>query len=219
MSNAEGSFGSGSGRGSDPVTAIFMAMRDAWLAGSAALKENVSGQGMPGGNPGAASPAASLLGPMIGMLGAVADMAAAGRQHFEQPGAKAATDSAHGSTPGVQGDPAAAADLLLPIGHAMMIAANRSVSYWLGLAQIFESHQAKLAQVVGLEAAEGSPPGSERLVAADELRALLREVGDLATREARILQNELSTLDESLAQSFQPPDSTGTYHRRWHTKP
>ena len=214
MSNAEGSFGSGSGRGSDPVTAIFMAMRDAWLAGSAALKENVSGQGMPGGNLGAASPAAALLGPMIGMLGAVADMAAAGRQHFEQPGAKAAT----GSAPGVQGDPAAA-DLLLPIGQAMVIAANRSVSYWLGLAQIFESHQAKLAQAVGLEATEGSPPGSERLVAADELRALLREVGDLATREARILQNELSTLDESLAQSFQPPDPSGSYHRRWHTKP
>ncbi len=196
MSNAEGSFGSGSGRGSDPVTAIFMAMRDAWLAGSAALKENVSGQAMPGGNPGAASPAASLLGPMIGMLGAMADMAAASRQHFEPPGAKAATGSAHGSAPGVQSDPAAA-DLLLPIGQAMVIAANRSVSYWLGLAQIFESHQAKLAQVVGLEATEGSPPGSERLVAADELRALLREVGDLATREARILQNELSTLDES----------------------
>lgn len=215
MSNADGSFGSGSGgSGRDPVTAIFMAMRDAWLAGSAALNENVSGQAMPGANPGAASPAATLLGPMIGMLGAVADLAAAGRPHFAQPGAKAATDSA----PGVQSDPVAA-DLLLPIGHAMMIAANRSVSYWLGLAQIFESHQAKFAQAVGLEATEGSAPGSERLVAADELRALLREVGDLAAREARILQSELSTLDESLAQSFQQPDPSGAYHRRWHTKP
>lgn len=214
MSNAEGSFGSGSGQsGRDPVTAIFMAMRDAWLAG-AALKENVSGRAMPGGNPGAASPAAALLGPMIGMLGAVADIAAAGRQHFEQPGAKAATDTA----PGVQSDPAAA-DLLLPIGHAMVIAANRSVSYWIGLAQIFESHQVKLAQAVTMEATEGSAPGSERLVAADELRALLREVGDLAAKEARILQNELSTLDESLAQSFQQPDPSGAYHRRWHTKP
>jgi hypothetical protein len=106
----------------------------------------------------------------------------------------------------------------LPMGSAMMIAANRSVSYWIGLAQIFESHQAKLAQVVGAAAIEGSAPGSERLVAADELRALLREVGDLATREARILQNELSTLDESLAQSIQQPDLSGSYHRRWRTK-
>lgn len=168
---------------------------------------------MPGGNPGAAAPATTLLGPMIGVLGAIADLAAANRQRFDQPG----TGTAAHSAPGGQGDPVAA-DLLLPIGHAMMIAANRSVSYWLGLAQIFESHQAKLAQVVGVEAIDGSAGGSERLVAADELRALLREVGDLASREARILQNELSTLDESLAQSFQQPELSGSYHRRWRTK-
>ena len=49
-----------------------------------------------------------------------------------------------------------------------------------------------------MEPVEGSAPGSERFIAADELRALLREVGDLATRKARIFQKELSTLDESL---------------------
>jgi hypothetical protein len=209
MSDAEGGFGSGSGRaGHDPVTGIFIAMRDAWLA--VAPKESVSGRSMPGGNP--ASPPATLLGPMIGMLGAMADLAAANRQRFDPPGAGAAH-----SAPGGQGDPVAA-DLLLPIGSAMMIAANRSVSYWLGLAQIFESHQVKLAQVVGAEGIDGSAPGSERLVAADELRALLREVGDLATREARILQNELSALDESLAKSVQQPDLSGSYNRRWRTK-
>jgi hypothetical protein len=168
---------------------------------------------MPGGNPDAASPTAILLGPMIGMLGAVADLAAANRERFDQPGAGTAAHSA----PGGQGDPVAA-DLLVPMGHAMMIAANRSVSYWLGLAQIFESHQAKLAQVVGVEAVDASAPGSKRLAAADELRALLREVGDLAAREARILQSELSTLDESLARSFQQPGPSGSYNRRWRTK-
>jgi hypothetical protein len=104
------------------------------------------------------------------------------------------------------------------MGHAMMIAANRSVRYWLGLAQIFESHQARLAQVVGVEAANGRASGSERLVAADELRALLREIGDLAVREARILQSELSNLDESLAQTFQQPDLSRSYRRRWRIK-
>lgn len=105
----------------------------------------------------------------------------------------------------------------------MMIAANSSFSYWLGLAQIFESHQAKLAQVAGFELAGLDPTsavaaGSESLVAADELRALLREVGDLATREARLLQNELASLDESLAQTFQPSDPSGPYRRRWRGK-
>jgi hypothetical protein len=143
----------------------------------------------------------------------MADLAAATRQRYDQPGAGQAADS---SPPG-QKD-ATAADFLLPIGHAMMIAANRSVSYWLGLAQIFESHQARLAQVVGLEASDATAAGSERLVAADELRALLREVGDLATREARNLQKELRTLDETLAQNFQKPNLSGFYNRRWRSK-
>ena len=213
MLNAEGTSGSGSGRSAqDPVTGLFLAMRDAWLAG-AALKENLTAPSMAGGNPGATSRAAGLLGPMIGVLGAMADFAAANHQRFDQAGAGPAGRS---SSPGP--NDAAAADLLLPVGYAMMIAANRSVSYWLGLVQIFESHQAKLAQVVGAEAIEASAPGAGRLIAADELRRLLREVGDLATREARILQNELSILDESLAQGFQQPDLSGSYNRRWRSK-
>jgi hypothetical protein len=149
---------------------------------------------------------------MIGVLDAMADFAAGNRRRSDQP----RTEPAAGS-PSPNRDNAAA-DLLLPIGHAMMIAANRSVSYWLGLVQIFESHQASLAQVVSKEAIEGSAPGPERLIAADELRALLREVGDLVTREARILQNELSILDETLAQGLQQPDPSGSYHRRWRSK-
>jgi hypothetical protein len=187
-------------------------MRDAWLA---AARENPAAPHLPGADPGAVSPAAALFGPMIGVLGAMADFAAASRQRFDQPGPGAA---AHPSPPGP--NEAAAADLLLPIGHAMMIAANSSFSYWLGLAQIFESHQAKLAQVAGfgvagLDPAGAAAAGSEGLVAADELRALLREVGDLASREARLLQNELAALDESLAQSLQP---SGDYRRRWRGK-
>jgi hypothetical protein len=213
MSNAEGTTSRpGSGRSrQDPVTGFFLAMRDAWLAG-AVLKETLTASSIGGGNQEVTPPGAGLLGPMIGVLGAMADFAAANRQRFDQPRAEPEAGSSRGQ------DDAATTDLLLPIGHAMMIAANRSVSYWLGLVQIFESHQAKLAQVVSVEAIEGSAPGSERLIAADELRALLRETGDLAIREARILQNELSILDESLAQGFQQPDPSGSYNRRWRSK-
>ena len=48
---------------------------------------------------------------------------------------------------------------------------------------------------------------------------MLREVGELAIKEARTLQSELNVLDENLAQSFQQPDASGTYHRRWRAKP
>ncbi len=213
MSNAEDIFGFGSGRsGHDPVTGFLLAMRDAWMTGTG-LKESGSGQSMPRGNPETGLPAATLLRPMISALGAMADLAAANRQGFGQPGAGPA---AHPS-PGARHDPSAA-DFLLPIGQAMMIAANRSVSYWLGLAQIFESHQATLVQAIGVKAIDGHMTGSERLVTADALRALLREVGDLAIREALLFQNELSALDESLVQTFEQPEPSGSYRRRWRAK-
>jgi hypothetical protein len=169
---------------------------------------------MAGDNPGIAFPAATLLGPMISMFGAMANWAAANRDRFDQLDAGPATlgppDRQHSPSP---------ADLLLPIGQAMMIATNRSVSYWLGLAHILESHQMTLAQVIGTAAIEGGAAGSERLAMTDNLRALLREVGDLATREARIFQSQLSDLDESLTQSFfQQPEPSGSYRRRWRAK-
>ena len=205
-------FGSGPGRSAhDPLTGIFMAMRDAWLAG-VGLRENMTVQPA-AGNPGAGLLGATLLGPMIGMLGAMADLAAANRQRFDQSSAEGAI----GSPPGGQ-ENSVATDFVVPMGHAMMIAANRSASYWFGLAQILASHQARFAQAVGVNAADGRASGAERLLAADELRALLREVGDLAVREARILQSELSNLDESLAQNFQQPDLSGSYRRRWRSK-
>src|SRR5437667_7073935 len=95
MPNVEDIF-FGSGRsGHDPVTGFFMALRDAWLTG-AGLKENGSGQSMPGGNPGTALPTAVVLQPMISALGAMADLAAANRQGFGQPGSGAAHPSAGG---------------------------------------------------------------------------------------------------------------------------
>jgi hypothetical protein len=197
-------------------------MRDAWLAGMG-LKENVSRQSMAGDNPGAGCSAANLLGPMNSVLGAMADLAAANRPRLDRSDAGAAGHSA----PSGQHDPPAV-DFLLPMSQAMMIAANRSISYWLGLARIFESHQMTLAQamfdqvtsgqVMDVPAIDEGVAGSKRLVAADKLRALLREVGDLAAKEARIFQNELSALDESVARTFQQTEPSGTYRRRWRAK-
>ena len=100
----------------------------------------------------------------------------------------------------------------------MMIAANRSASYWLGLVQILASHQASWLR----------PLASTRLTAERrDLNALLRPMNCVhccakwetwLSREARILQSELSILDESLAQSFQQPDLSGSYRRRWRSK-
>jgi hypothetical protein len=204
--------GSGPGRSvHDPLTRIFLAMSDAWLAG-AGLRENMTVQSE-AGNPGTGLLGATLLGPMIGMFSAMADLATANLQRFDQR----SVEGAIGSPPGGR-ENSVLTDFALPMGHAMTIAANRSAIYWFGLAKIFESHQARLAPLVAINAVDGRASGSERLLAVDELRALLREVGDLAVREARILQSELSNLDASLAQNFQEPDLSASYRRRWRSK-
>src|SRR5882672_596739 len=124
MLNAEDIFGFGSGRsGHDPVTGFLLAMRDAWMTGTG-LKESGSGQSMPRGNPETGLPAATLLRPMISALGAMADLAAANRQASRQPGARPAPHP----PPCARHHPSGPR-FLLRVGHAMMIAANRSVSY------------------------------------------------------------------------------------------
>ncbi len=154
--------------------------------------------------------------PVTGLLFAMRDawltLATANRQGFSNSGGAAADMPGGGQRGSV------ITELVLPMGHAAMIATNRSISYWLNLAQILGNYQATSIQALGGEAIDGSEAGSERLVAVDEARALLREVGDLATREARLLQSEFGMLAESLAQSLQASDQSGSYRRRWRSK-
>jgi hypothetical protein len=166
MSKAESSNGDGPGQsGRDPLTGVFLAMRDTWLEGVAAM--------------------------------------AAGRTFNQATGGQ---------------DNAMAADFMLPVGHAMMIAANRSISYWLNLAQILARHQANSIRAAGAKAIGAGGAGAAQLPAQDELRAVLREVGDLTAREARLLQHEFGVLSESLTQPSQPPDLSAPYRRRWRVK-
>jgi hypothetical protein len=198
MSKAESNNSNRLGRsGHDPVTGVFLAMRDAWLEGIAAMA-SASRPSAVGSNSGAGLPGEA----MIGMLGAMADLA---------------IGKAANSTMGEQ-DSERAADLMVPMGHAMIIGANRSVSYWVSLAQILARHQANAVRTVGVKAVGAGVAGSEHFVARDDLRALFREVGDLTTREARLLQHELGVLSESLMQTLQQPDPSAPYRRRWRAK-
>jgi hypothetical protein len=144
-------------------------------------------------------------------FGAIADLAGADRR-FANLAAPVAAEPLRGGQPNAAGP-----DVVQPMGQAMMIAANRSVSYWLNLAQILGHYHAKSIQKLGVEGSGGNAAEAERL-AVDDLRGLLREVGDLAIREARLLQSEFGSLAESVAQSIQPSDQSGAYHRRWRSK-
>ena len=151
-----------------------------------------------GSNSGAGLPGEA----MIGIFGAMADLA---------------IGKAANSTMGDQ-DSERANDLVVPMGRAMMIGVNRSVSYWLSLAQILARHQASAVRTVGVKAVYAGEAGSEHFVARDDLRALLREVGDLTIREARLLQHELDVLSENLTRTLQQPDPSAPYRRRWRAK-
>jgi hypothetical protein len=198
MSKTESSNNNGLGRsGHDPVAGAFLAMRDAWLEGIAAMAGAMRPTAV-GGNSGAGLPGEA----MIGMLGAMADLA---------------IGKAANSIKGDQ-DSERAADLMAPMGRAMMIGANRSVSYWLSLARILAGHQTSAVRTFGVKAVGADVAGSEQYVARDDLCALFREVGDLTAREARLLQHELGVLSESLIQTLQRPDPSAPYRRRWRAK-
>jgi len=60
-------------------------------------------------------------------------------------------------------------------------------------------------------------PDGEGRVLADEVRACLREIGDVAMREARRLQMELERIGEAVARGLEPEPSE-FYQRRWKAK-
>jgi hypothetical protein len=64
-----------------------------------------------------------------------------------------------------------------------------------------------------------APPTPEACNAlVDEVRAYLREVGEIAMLEARQLERDLALVSENLARAVAPPDPDGPYRRFWAAK-
>jgi hypothetical protein len=59
----------------------------------------------------------------------------------------------------------------------------------------------------------------ERRVLTDELRAYLREIGDVSVQEARAFQSELEKLAAEVATAAGSSDASPDYRRRWKAKP
>ena len=108
-----------------------------------------------------------------------------------------------------------AAKLTPTVARALLAAMESSTRYWGDLAALCGRHQTGLLQLLG--AATRPRTEQENRIGADELRAFLRELGDLATIEAQRLRQELMALSQSVADDFAPPD--GEPVRRWRAKP
>ena len=101
------------------------------------------------------------------------------------------------------------------LGQTWMVAASSGFRYWRRLAEMYGEHQASLLQaLMGAGLSE-----NERRAMIDELRAYVRELGDLSLQEARVLQSELEHLSLGLAAAVDAGAENAEHRRRWRAKP
>jgi hypothetical protein len=109
-------------------------------------------------------------------------------------------------------------DLSSLMAQTWLICATSTLRYWRDLADVYARYQQALMRSAAPPATpQPLTPDSEDRVLADELRACLREIGDVAVQEARRLQTELERIGETVARGFEPGVSE-LYQRRWKAK-
>jgi hypothetical protein len=99
-----------------------------------------------------------------------------------------------------------------------IICATSALRYWSGLAGVYTRHQPALIRSAARAMPRVSTPEAEDRLLADQLRAYLREIGDVAEQEARRLQRELERIGEAAARSFDRPEAAKSFRRRWKAK-
>ena len=117
---------------------------------------------------------------------------------------------------GLSGFAAAAAPL---VARALLATAASGLRTWEGLAQVHGAHHLALLHPLLLASIGGQAAAETARLQADDLRAWLREIGDVPLQEARRLQAELEALSEVMAQGIEPPDPLAPHRRRWRPKP
>ena len=180
-------------------------------------------QSRPGSDKAAGPTGATPADQAAAMFSAMQSALDAGLKAIADVGATAASprDRAAGDGPSI------APELAPVVGRAMLAAAGSSLRYWRDLTALYDRRQAGLLQAVGLSVGQQGLTGQECRVAADELRAFLREAGEVATLEAQKLRLELAALDTAVADIVAQGVNGGVNGgvtdaaptRRWRAKP
>jgi hypothetical protein len=156
-------------------------------------------------------PLSALTALTIGYTAMMSDFVARGAgqkagQHTPTPSSPAAGDFAQGT------------DVSSPVAHALMVGVTSTLRYWRGLAGVYAKHQSILMQVAaGRTMVPSMRSEAENRLLVDELRAFLREVGEVAMQEARRLEGELEQIGDTLAHGKGQPEPSAAY-RRWKAK-
>jgi len=179
----------------DRLLALTTAVRDFWLLGASAL-ENV----LAGANSSDQS-APSYLDEMLRTAAAFRSRAVrpSGSENSQEPGK--------------------AAEMASFMAQLYLVAAAGGLRYWRKLLQTHSAHQAAILR--SLAAAEGDAKRSGRHdgVLADEIRAYLREIGEVSLQEARSFEVELEKLGAEMASGGETAENSPEYRRRWKAKP
>jgi len=180
---------------SDASQAFASALRDLWSFGTAAL-ETALGEGGLGR---AAESLRSYLGPVLRGVQSFGNMPESSAGRWQPAGQ--ALDAA-----GV-------------LSQAYLIAAASGLRYWRRLAESYDAHQSAALRSLPALAADAGLSEQERRVLVDEFRAYLREMGDIASQEARLFQAQLERLAAAAADPPEGTEPPATYQRRWRAKP
>jgi hypothetical protein len=107
------------------------------------------------------------------------------------------------------------ADIASFLGQTWMVAASSGLRYWSRLAEMYGEHQAGLLQAL----MSNGLSEDERRAMIDELRAYVRDLGEVSLQEARVLQSELERLSHGLATAAALGSERAPHRRRWRAKP
>lgn len=216
MSDPGVSFGAAFDRhAGDPIGSFVAAAYDAWTVGLSALQlmaERTGAAATESGQVAGGDPLSALISLTTGFTAAMSDFVAreagqgAGRR-FSMPNAAAPSDFADGT------------DVSSPMAHALMVELTSTLRYWRGLAGVYSRHQSTLMQAATRRTMAPSPTSeAANRPLVDELRAFLREVGEVAMQEARRLEDELAQIGDTLAHGTGEPDPPVAHRRRWKAK-
>ncbi len=179
-------------------------LADAWIRGLTDW-QMLLGHGSSNGNrsEGARNP--------VDVIGSVADMAARlGAPAADAVGARTGSEAAFSQV----------ADMSPAFAQAGLVTAACAVRYWYTISELLARYQSNLVRAATDRAIGRAASPAECRVLVDELRALLRQVGDAAMHEARRLQQDLDLVCETIGQTAsnptRSPPTTQVPQRRLH---
>jgi hypothetical protein len=178
----------------DRLLALTTAVRDFWLLGASALESALAGANS------SDQSAPSYLDEMLGT-------AAAFRSTI-QPGS---SENSRG--------PGKAAEMAPFMSQFYLVAAAGGLRYWRKLLQTHSAHQAAILRSSAAAERDAKPSDKHDRVLADEIRAFLREIGEVSLQEARAFQVELEKLSAEMASGEEAAENSPEYRRRWKAKP